>query len=96
MTDQTTQADVLTVARQAREAAAVLAPATRQVKDAALLAMADALEAATDRVVAVNEADVERAREAGTSSGLVGRRACRPSRTGCGRWRRCPTPWARW
>jgi glutamate-5-semialdehyde dehydrogenase len=80
MTDQTTQADVLTVARQAREAAAVLAPATRQVKDAALLAMADALEAATDRVVAVNEADVERAREAGTSSGLVDRLTLTPAR----------------
>jgi glutamate-5-semialdehyde dehydrogenase len=80
MTDQTTQADVLAVARQAREAAAVLAPATRQVKDAALLAMADALEAATDRVVAVNEADVERAREAGTSSGLVDRLTLTPAR----------------
>jgi glutamate-5-semialdehyde dehydrogenase len=80
MTDQTTQADVLAVARQAREAAAVLAPATRQVKDAALLAMADALHAATARVVAVNEADVERARAAGTSSGLVDRLTLTPQR----------------
>jgi glutamate-5-semialdehyde dehydrogenase len=80
MTDQTTQADVLAVARQAREAAAVLAPATRQVKDAALLAMADALHAATARVVAVNEADVARARAAGTSSGLVDRLTLTPQR----------------
>jgi glutamate-5-semialdehyde dehydrogenase len=80
MTDQTTQADVLSVARAARAAAALLAPATRQVKDAALHAMADALEAATARVVAVNEADVQRARAAGTAPGLVDRLTLTPQR----------------
>jgi glutamate-5-semialdehyde dehydrogenase len=75
MTSQTdvTEADVLAVARRARDAAALLAPLTRQAKDAALQAMADALEAATDRVVAVNTEDVDRERAAGTAAGLVDR-----------------------
>lgn len=73
MQTDVTEADVLAVARRARGAAAVLAPLTRQVKDAALLAMADALEAATDRVVAVNRADVERAEGSGTAAGLIDR-----------------------
>jgi glutamate-5-semialdehyde dehydrogenase len=67
------QADVLAVAHRARAAAAALAPQTRQVKDAALLAMADALEAATERIVAVNAGDLDRARAAGTAPGLVDR-----------------------
>jgi glutamate-5-semialdehyde dehydrogenase len=67
------EADVLAAAHRARGAAAVLAPQTRQVKDAALLVMADALEAATDRVVAVNAEDLDRARAAGTPAGLVDR-----------------------
>ncbi|HVV76317.1 MAG TPA: glutamate-5-semialdehyde dehydrogenase [Mycobacteriales bacterium] len=52
--------EVLAVARTAREAAALLAPLPRAVKDAALLAMADALEAATADVLAANAADVAR------------------------------------
>ena len=72
-TSDTTRADVLAVARRARAAAALLAPLTRDTKDAALLAMADALEAAADRVVAVNAGDLERARAAGTAAGLVDR-----------------------
>jgi glutamate-5-semialdehyde dehydrogenase len=68
-----TQDAVLAVARRARAAAAALAPLTRDTKDAALLAMADALEAATERVVAVNLRDLDRARDAGTAAGLVDR-----------------------
>lgn len=67
------QADVLAVARRARAAAAALAPLTRQAKDAALLSMADALQAAADRIVATNAADLERARAAGTAAGLIDR-----------------------
>ncbi len=72
-TTETTEAAVLAVARRARAAAALLAPLTRETKDAALLGMADALEAATPRVVAVNERDLDRARAAGTAAGLIDR-----------------------
>jgi glutamate-5-semialdehyde dehydrogenase len=71
--DHVTEADVVAVARRARAAAAVLAPASRQRKDDALLAMADALEASVDRIVTVNAQDVDRARAAGTAAGLVDR-----------------------
>ena len=52
--------EVLGAARKAREAAAALAPTPRAVKDAALLAMADALEAASSDVLDANAADVAR------------------------------------
>ncbi len=64
---------VLACARRAREAAIVLRTLTRNAKDAALRALADALDAAADRVVAANELDVERARTAGTSAALIDR-----------------------
>jgi glutamate-5-semialdehyde dehydrogenase len=72
-TTEATEAAVLAVARRARDAAALLAPLTRETKDAALLAMADALGAATPRVLAVNERDLDRARAAGTAAGLIDR-----------------------
>jgi glutamate-5-semialdehyde dehydrogenase len=62
-----------TVAARAREAAHDLALATRAAKDAALLAMADALVAATPGVLAANAADVAAARERGTAEALVDR-----------------------
>jgi glutamate-5-semialdehyde dehydrogenase len=71
---------VLDAARRAREAATVLAPATRAVKDAAIVAMADALDARTDEVLTANRGDVERAVAAGTSSGLVDRLTLTPDR----------------
>jgi glutamate-5-semialdehyde dehydrogenase len=52
--------EVLAVARRSREAAARLAPVPRAVKDAALLAMADALVAATPDVLEANIRDVGR------------------------------------
>jgi glutamate-5-semialdehyde dehydrogenase len=61
------------VARRARVAANELALATRARKDAALHAMADALLAATDRVLEANAADVSAAEAGGTSSALVDR-----------------------
>ncbi len=67
--------DVLDTARRAKTAAAALAPLTRGAKDAALLAMADALEARSEEVLAANAVDVQAAREAGTAEGLVDRLA---------------------
>jgi glutamate-5-semialdehyde dehydrogenase len=60
-------------ARRARAATTALAVATRQQKDDALHAIADALEAASAHIVQVNATDVERAREAGTAAGLLDR-----------------------
>jgi glutamate-5-semialdehyde dehydrogenase len=65
--------EVLEVARRARAAAAQLAPLHRKAKDAALLAMADALVAATDQVLAANAEDVAAGRDAGTSEALLDR-----------------------
>jgi glutamate-5-semialdehyde dehydrogenase len=56
----TTAEEVHAVAEQARTAAAALAPLPRAAKDAALLAMADALVAHTDTVLDANGRDVAR------------------------------------
>lgn len=81
MTDQdVTAADVTAVARRARIAAAQLAALTRQDKDAALLAMAEALEVQAERVVAVNADDLDRARASGTAAGLIDRLTLTPER----------------
>jgi glutamate-5-semialdehyde dehydrogenase len=68
-----TEPTVEDVARRARVAATDLAVATRATKDTALHAMADALVAATDEVLAANAQDVYAAEEAGTSGALVDR-----------------------
>ncbi|MEV4460740.1 glutamate-5-semialdehyde dehydrogenase [Microbispora sp. NPDC049633] len=65
--------EFLKVAQAARDAATVLAPMPRAPKDAALRAVADALVAATDEIVAANAADVDRARENGTSEAMIDR-----------------------
>jgi glutamate-5-semialdehyde dehydrogenase len=52
--------EVLAAARRSRDAAARLAPMPRASKDAALLAMADALVAATPQVLEANALDVAR------------------------------------
>jgi glutamate-5-semialdehyde dehydrogenase len=72
--------DVRAVAARAREAAAELAPLTRAHKDAALRAMADALDDATEAVLAANARDVEAGRQAGLSESLVDRLALNPER----------------
>ncbi|MGW0660902.1 glutamate-5-semialdehyde dehydrogenase [Streptodolium elevatio] len=64
---------VLDTARRAREAAALLAPLERKVKDAALLAIADALVARSAEIVKANAEDVARARENGTPESTVDR-----------------------
>ncbi len=68
------------LARRARTAARSLALASRAQKDAALLATADALDAATDRIVAANALDVEAARAAGTPENVVDRLLLDPDR----------------
>ncbi|MCW2867272.1 MAG: proA, partial [Marmoricola sp.] len=68
------------VAARARLAGAELALATRATKDAALHAMADALEAQVTTVLAANAEDVAAAREAGTGEHLVDRLALDPAR----------------
>src|SRR5947208_12392449 len=69
----TTADEVLDVARRARTAAARLAPMTRAAKDAALLAMADALVAESASVLAANREDLERGREGGLSEAILDR-----------------------
>jgi glutamate-5-semialdehyde dehydrogenase len=67
------ETEVLDAARRARAAAAALAPAARAGKDAALEAMAAALEERSADVLAANAEDVRRAEAAGTSAALVDR-----------------------
>jgi glutamate-5-semialdehyde dehydrogenase len=72
MTDELA-APVLDAARRARAAAADLAVRTRADKDAALLAMANALEDRTAEILAANADDVTRAESAGTAESLIDR-----------------------
>ena len=60
-------------ARRARTAAATLAVTTRADKDAALLAMADALVDGTAAILDANALDVETARSSGTGENVVDR-----------------------
>ena len=64
---------VIDSARRARTAAVDLAARSRAAKDAALHAMAEALEVETPTLLAANAGDVERARAAGTSDAIVDR-----------------------
>jgi glutamate-5-semialdehyde dehydrogenase len=72
----TTEADVEQVrvlAEAARRASRRLALLSRAEKDAALLHLADALEAASDEIVAANERDLARGRENGMTESLQDR-----------------------
>jgi glutamate-5-semialdehyde dehydrogenase len=71
---------VLATARRARAAAVDLRRLTRNEKDAALLALATALDEAVPTLVAANSLDVERARAAGTSEALIDRLTLTPER----------------
>jgi glutamate-5-semialdehyde dehydrogenase len=64
---------VLDTCRHARAAARVLATVPRAGKDAALLAVADALVAATGRIVAANAEDLARGEREGLTPGLLDR-----------------------
>jgi glutamate-5-semialdehyde dehydrogenase len=68
------------IALRAREASYELALATRGVKDAALQAMADALIARGEQVLAANALDVDRAREGGTPENIIDRLRLTPDR----------------
>ena len=72
--------EVVAVAERARAAAAALAPLPRRDKDAALLAMADALVTHVDRILAANAEDVAAGREQGTSEALLDRLALTAAR----------------
>jgi glutamate-5-semialdehyde dehydrogenase len=67
-------------ARRARDAAYLLARATRATKDDALHAMADALAKAETDVLEANESDVSRAKDAGTAAAMVDRLRLDPDR----------------
>ena len=71
---------VTDVARRAKTAAAALAPLNRATKDAALLAMADALLTQQALILAANAEDVDAGRAAGTSESLLDRLALSPAR----------------
>ncbi|MFZ0158832.1 MAG: glutamate-5-semialdehyde dehydrogenase [Kineosporiaceae bacterium] len=64
---------VLETCRRAREAARALAGAPRARKDAALRAIADALDAAIEPIMAANTEDLDRGRREGLSEGLADR-----------------------
>jgi glutamate-5-semialdehyde dehydrogenase len=72
--------DVLDTARRAREASHGLALATRAEKDAALLAMADALLDRGSEVLGANAEDVARAEADGTPANIVDRLRLTPQR----------------
>jgi len=73
-------AEIERVATQAKRASRRLATANRATKDAALHALADALVAATDRIVSANAEDLARGRESGMAAGLLDRLALDPPR----------------
>ena len=64
----------------ARDAAYVLADSSTQVKNQALLVMADALEAASERILAANQQDLNAARESGISDAMLDRLMLNPER----------------
>src|SRR3954470_21068831 len=71
---------VRAVCLSAREAARELATASGATKTAALLAVADALVAATDRIVAANADDLDRGRRDGLAESLLDRLRLDPKR----------------
>jgi glutamate-5-semialdehyde dehydrogenase len=71
---------VIEQAGRARVAAIELGTATRTVKDAALLLMADRLEERADDIVAANAVDVDNARGFGHSEAMIDRLALTPER----------------
>jgi glutamate-5-semialdehyde dehydrogenase len=76
----TTAEEIAALGARARTAAAALAPLPRARKDAALLAMVDALVAATEKVLAANAEDLARGRDDGMADGMLDRLALDPSR----------------
>ena len=77
-----TAAYIRDMATRARSAAAELAKMTTDEKNAALLAIADALEAHRGEIAAANAADVARAKENGISPSMLDRLTLTPARFG--------------
>ncbi|PPG29502.1 glutamate-5-semialdehyde dehydrogenase [Pseudoclavibacter sp. RFBB5] len=73
--DEAATAAIVELAGRARASSRVLARATRAQKDGALLALADALVAASPEILAGNALDLERGRASGMSGGLLDRLA---------------------
>ncbi|MEV4908447.1 glutamate-5-semialdehyde dehydrogenase [Streptomyces albidoflavus] len=73
MTTYDATSPVTLAGRRAQEAAADLAALPRAVKDDALRAVADALQARSEEIVAANAGDVRRAERAGTAASVVDR-----------------------
>ena len=71
--DPAVTSHVADLARAARAASRRLALLSRADKDAALLALAEALEAATAQILRANDEDIARGRESGLAEGLVDR-----------------------
>src|SRR3954468_20571976 len=72
--------DVTELAKRARLASRELALATRAAKDAALHAMADAVDARADEVLTANADDVRRAEGGGTEAPMIDRLRLTPDR----------------
>ncbi|MHA7219482.1 glutamate-5-semialdehyde dehydrogenase [Arthrobacter sp. MDT1-48-3] len=82
LTPEQLTAAVHAITDRARTASRILGRANRARKDRVLLAIADALVARRDLVLAANRADVERGRAAGTSDYLLDRLSLDPERIG--------------
>lgn len=65
--------DLLSIARQTRDAAGTLARTALETRNAALAAMADALGARFDEIRAANDQDLEEARKSGLAAPLLHR-----------------------
>ncbi|HET7482526.1 MAG TPA: glutamate-5-semialdehyde dehydrogenase [Actinomycetota bacterium] len=74
--------DVLELCRRAKAASTILAATPGATRDAALRAMADALEDGRDALVEANQRDVARAREGGESATIVDRLTLTEKRLG--------------
>lgn len=73
MTTNSNSPDPRNVARQARALSPVMATATTEQKNRALLAMRDALDAARQDIVEANQQDIEDAREKGIDEAVLNR-----------------------
>lgn len=74
--------EVEELGRRAREAARSMAATTTEQKDAALLAIADALEKRASEIIEKNAADLETGREQGISEALADRLTLNEARVG--------------
>ena len=69
-----------TLGQQARKASRVIARAPTAVKNAALLATAEAIEAATEQLVTANQLDLQAGRDNGLDDAMLDRLALTPAR----------------